>query len=146
MVGGQHRAAGFQFSSALKSGRFLLSLFGFGVLPVVALGLLSYLSIDGTNAERLGAGLVGPMILLITAIVRRRDWAFVGWTAASLVLITTSQFATVYAHHLGRLTAPTVTLMSHGLFAAAVACIGVATVIGARSCILWWRKRRLAQP
>ena len=146
MVGGQHRAAGFQPVSALKSGRFLLSLLALVVLPVAALGLICYLIVVGTSAERLGAGLVAPMILLITAIVRRRDQAFIGWTAASLVLVTTSQLATVYAHRLSRAAAHTVTLISHGLFAVAVVCIAVATVIGARSCIQWWRKRRLAQP
>jgi hypothetical protein len=146
MVGGQHRAAGFQLSSALKSGRFLLLLAAVVVLPLAALGLVCYLIVAGTDAERLGAGLVGPMILLINAIVRRRDQAFMGWTAAGLVLVTASQLATIYPHHLTRPNTHTVTLISHGLFAAAVVCIAVATVIGARSCLQWWRKRRLAQP
>jgi hypothetical protein len=135
MVGGQHRAAGLTLRSALKSGRFWLTLFVLGVLPLALLGLAVYLLIAGTGTERL------------SAILRRRDEAlFFGWTAAGLVLLTTSQLASIYAQHRGRATAHTVTLINHGLFVAAVVCIGVATVIGARSCILWWRRRRLAQP
>jgi anaerobic C4-dicarboxylate transporter len=147
MVGGQHRAAGLSPRSALKSGRFLLSLFVLGVLPLALLGLAVYLLIAGTDTERLSTQWVIWMIMLISAILRRRDGAlFLVWTAASLVLLTTSQLASIYAQHRGRATTHAVTLINHGLLVAAVVCIGVATVIGARSCILWWRRRRLAQP
>jgi hypothetical protein len=146
MVGGQHRAAGFKLESALESARFLLLLSALVVVPLALLGLVIYVIVAGSDTERLGAEWVIWMIMLITVIARWRDQAFLGWTAAGLVLVTTSQLATVYARHRSPPTAHTVTLISHSLFAVAVVCTGVATVIGARSCILWWRRWRLAQP
>jgi hypothetical protein len=144
MVGGQHRAAGFQLVSAFKSGRFLLLLSALVVVPLALIGLVIYVIVAGTDLERLGVAWLAWVSVLASAILRGRNQAFIGWTAAGLVLLTTSQLATDYAHHWSRPAARTVTLISYGLFGVGVVCATVATVIGARSCLLWWRQRRLA--
>lgn len=51
MVGGQHRAAGFQLMSAVKSARFMISLLALVVLPVALLGLTVYVLLTGTYAD-----------------------------------------------------------------------------------------------
>jgi hypothetical protein len=148
MVGGQHRAPSVPVGSALKSARFWLKLSVVAVLPLALIGLGIYLLLAaGTETERLGAQLVLGVITLIWAVRRPPEGVrILGWSLASLVLVTVSQLAGNYAQHRGRATVHALILIDHGLFVAAVGCIGVATVIGARSCILWWRRRRLARP
>jgi hypothetical protein len=53
MVVGQHRAVGFQLTSALKSGRFLLLLSALVAVPLALIGLIIYVMVAGTDLERL---------------------------------------------------------------------------------------------
>jgi len=117
------------------------------VLPIALIGLETYLLVAGTETQRLGTQLFLGMTMFLWAVRRPPDGVRVlGWSAASLVLVTASQLVGGYAQHRGRAAVHTLTLVDHGLFVASVVCISVVTLIGARSGILWWRHRRLARP
>jgi hypothetical protein len=146
MVGGQHRAAGFKLKSALESARFLLLLSALVVVPLAVIGLVIYVIVAGTDLESLSAGWLGWVIALIAVFRQGRNWVFLRWTLGAVVLQTMSQIASTLAHRHGWPATAATTITGHVAFVAGLACFGVAIVLGSRSCLLWWRRRRLAQP
>lgn len=140
MVGGQHRAAGFPVSSALKSGLFWLKLFVVVVLPLAVLGLLVYWVTSGAYMEVMALSWLIALTSVTSSIIRQRD-AFSCWTGAALVLLITAQLARIYGHHAGWPGAHAMGQLRDGTLVAGVACFAVATLIGGRAGIRWWRRR-----
>jgi hypothetical protein len=140
MVGGQHRAAGFPVRSALKSGLFWLKLFVAVVVPVAVIGLIIYWVTVRAYTEVMALSWLIALTSMTSTIRRQRD-VFSCWTAAALVLLITAQLAGLYGHHAGWPGAHALSQLREGTLVAGVACFAVATLIGGRACIGWWRRR-----
>jgi len=144
VIGAHRGGVGNPLKAALKSARWIGALAALTVLPIALLGLVIYGMAIGTYLENLG--LLGLVFVawLVSAIVRRA--AFDGWVAASLVLTTMSQIAGIGAHRPSWPAAGAMNVTHEATLVAGIACFGVATMIGARYCIRWWRRRHLARP
>jgi hypothetical protein len=146
-MSGAHGAAGHPFISAFKSIRWLTKLLALIAVIPALLVLIIYLATRATALEIWGFSWLVEMAVFVQCLVRASLGPSLRWLTASVLLVTTWNVFSAFAHQRswppGQLHS--LSLVGYGVALAAAALLAVALVIDIRSGRFGWRRPPAAQ-